>query len=188
VAAPNVASIDRYRPLLRLQARQIRLRLDAQLKGLWESSDLVQDAFCRAVAKVDQFRGTTAGELVVWLQRILANIAKDKIKAAQRQKCDVGRLQALEQVVEDSSIRLDAFLAAQQSSPSERVARAEMLAQAAAAVEQLPEDQRDVIIYHYLHGKPVAQIAEQMGKTEKSVAGLLYRGMAQLREQLGTRS
>jgi RNA polymerase sigma-70 factor (ECF subfamily) len=183
VAAPSVASIDRYRPLLRLQARQ--LRLDAQLKRLWDSSDLVQDAYCRAVAKFDQFRGTSEGELVVWLQRMLENIVRDKIKAAQRQKRDVGRLQSLEQLVEDSSIRLDAFLAAQQSSPSERAERAEMLVRAAAAVEELPEDQRDVIICHHLHGKRVTEIAEQMGKTEKAVAMLLYRGMAQLRKELG---
>jgi RNA polymerase sigma-70 factor (ECF subfamily) len=183
VPAISAASIDRFRPLLRLQARQ--LRLDARLKRLWDSSDLVQDAYCRAVAKFDQFRGATEGELLVWLQHILANIAKDKIKAARRLKRDIGRLQSLEDAIEQSSIRLDAFLAAQQSSPSARAAGIELLAQAAAAVEELPEDQRDVIIYHYLHRKRVAEIAEQLGKTEKSVAMLLYRGMAELRKQLG---
>src|ERR1700674_1403211 len=100
---PSVESLDRYRPLLRLQARQ--LLLDPRLKRLWDGSDLVQDAFCRAIEKFAQFRGTTDGELVVWLQRILANMAKDKIVGARRQKRDVGLLQSLEQAIEDSSVR-----------------------------------------------------------------------------------
>jgi RNA polymerase sigma-70 factor (ECF subfamily) len=179
---PSVASLDRYRPLLRLQARQ--LLLDPRLRRLWDSSDLVQDTFCRAVARFDQFRGTTDGELVVWLQRILANLARDKITAARRQKRDVGLLRSLEQLVDDSSVRLDAFLAAQQSSPTERAERAEMLVRLAVAVEQLPEVQRDAMIYHHLHGLRVAEIAERLEKTEKATAMLLYRGMAQLRKLL----
>jgi RNA polymerase sigma-70 factor (ECF subfamily) len=175
-------SLDRYRPLLRLQARQ--LLLDPRFKRLWDSSDLVQDAYCRAIEKFDQFRGTTDGELVGWLQRILANTAKDKITAGRRQKRDVGLSRSLEQAVEDSSVRLDAFLAAEQSSPSGRAERAEALVQLAAAMELLSEEQRDVIIYHHLHETPVAQIAEHMGKTEKAVAMLLYRGMARLRKLL----
>jgi RNA polymerase sigma-70 factor (ECF subfamily) len=182
MAALSEESLERFRPLLRLQARQ--LLLNPRLKRLCDSSDLVQDAFYRAVAKFDQFRGTTDGELVVWLQRILANSAKDKIAAARRQKRDVGRLRSLEELVDNSSVRLGAFLAAEQSSPSQRAERAEELLRLASAVEQLPDDQRDVIIYHHLHETPVSQVAEYMGKTEKAVAMLLYRGMARLRELL----
>jgi RNA polymerase sigma-70 factor, ECF subfamily len=111
VPAPTEWSLERYRPLLRLQARQ--LQLDPRLKALWDSSDLVQDAYCRAIEKHDQFRGTTEGELVRWLQRILANTVKDKIDAARAKKRDIGLMQSLEQAVADSSGRLEAFLAAE---------------------------------------------------------------------------
>ncbi len=185
MAAPNEWSLDRYRPLLRLQARQ--LQLDPRLKRLWDSSDLVQDAYCRALKKRDQFRGTSEDELVRWLQRILANIVKDKIDAARAEKRDIGRVQSLEQAVTDSHVRLDAFLAAAQSSPSEQAERGEMLLRLAAALDQLPEDQRDVIIHHHLHATPVAEIAERMGKTPKAVAMLLYRGKRRLHELLAER-
>jgi DNA-directed RNA polymerase specialized sigma24 family protein len=49
---------------------------------------------------------------------------------------------------------------------------------------RLPEPQRDVIIYHHLHAMPVADIAERMGKTDKAVAMLLYRGKRGLHELL----
>jgi RNA polymerase sigma-70 factor, ECF subfamily len=182
VAAPNDWSLERYRPLLRLQARQ--LQLDPRLKQQWDSSDIVQDAYCLAIAKRDQFRGTTEGELICWLQQILANIVKDKIDAANAGKRNIGRAQSLDEAITESHVRLEAFLAAEQSTPSEQAERGETLVRVAAALDQLPEDQRDVIIHHHLHGAPVAEIAKRMGKTKKAVAMLLYRGKRRLHELL----
>jgi RNA polymerase sigma-70 factor (ECF subfamily) len=53
-----------------------------------------------------------------------------------------------------------------------------------AALERLPEDQRDVVMLRDLMNQPVAQIAQQLGRTERSVAGLLLRGRQKLRELL----
>ena len=181
--APSIAeSLERYRPLLRLRVRQ--LQLDPRLKRLWDSSDIVHDVYCRALEKHDQFRGEPGGELVRWLQRILDNIVTDKIRAAHADKRDIDREQAMEAAVTQSSLRLDAFLADGQPSPSECVERKELLVRVAGALDQLPAVQRDVIIYHHLHGVPVAEIAGQMDKTEKAVAMLLYRGKCRLRALL----
>jgi RNA polymerase sigma-70 factor, ECF subfamily len=184
--SPSPASLERYRPLLRLQARQ--LQLNPRLKRQLGSSDLVQDAYLRAVEKFDQFRGTSEGELVCWLQRILANIVKDKIAAAYAQERDFRRVRSLEQLVAESSVRLDKFVAAAHSSPSERAERNEMLVRLAAALDQLPEEQGDVIIHYYMHDRPVAEIAEDMGKTEKAVGDLLYRAKRRLRKPLEERA
>jgi RNA polymerase sigma-70 factor (ECF subfamily) len=59
-----------------------------------------------------------------------------------------------------------------------------MLLRLASAIDQLPEDQRDVLMQRDLLGASVSQIAEQLGRTEKSVAGLLLRGRRRLRELL----
>ena len=182
--APSIAeSLERYRPLLRLRVRQ--LQLDRRLKRLWDSSEIVQSVFRRALENLDQFEGgQSEGKLVRWLQRILENVVKDKIRAAHAEKRDIDREQPMEAAVTESSLRLEAFLAADQSSPSERAEREELLVRVAGALDQLPAVQRDVIIYHHLHGTPVAEIAGRMGKTEKAVAMLLYRGKCRLRELL----
>jgi RNA polymerase sigma-70 factor (subfamily 1) len=176
VSQPSDWSLERYRPLLRLQVRQ--LQRDPRLRPLWDDSDLVQDAYCRAIEKRDQFHGTSEGELVRWLQRILANTVTDHLRAARAQKRDVGLVQSLEQAVNESSVRLDECLAAEHSSPSEQAERGELLVRLAAALDQLPEPQRDVIIHHHLHGAPVAEIALRVGKADEAVAMLLYRGNA----------
>jgi RNA polymerase sigma-70 factor (ECF subfamily) len=174
--------LERYRPLLRLQARQ--MQLDPRLQRRLDASDLVQEALLKAHENLGRFRGKTEAELVKWLQEILANTATDEARKARAQKRDVALEQSLQAVVAESSARLDAYLAVTQSTPSQQVEREELLLRIAAAVDQLPEDQRDVVIQRDLMGAPVTQIAEQLGRTEKSVAGLLLRGRRKLRELL----
>src|SRR5262249_53078681 len=146
--------------------------------------DLVQETLLRAHAHRHDFRGQTEAELVKWLQEILVNVLADEVRKARAQKRDVALEQSLQAVVADSSARLDAFLASNQSSPSQQGERKELLLRIAAAVAQWPEDQRDVIMQRDLLGSRVAQIAAQRGRSEKSVAGLLLRGRRKLRELL----
>jgi RNA polymerase sigma-70 factor (ECF subfamily) len=167
---------------LRLEVR--RLQLDPRLKRLWDSSDIAQDVYCKALEKFDQFEGESEGELVRWLQRILKNLVIDKIREAHADKCDINRVQAIEEALTESRGRLDEMLAARQSSPSEQAIRHERLLQLAKALEQLPKDQGDVIICHTLNRMPVKAIAVQLGKTERAVAMLHYHGMCGLRELL----
>jgi RNA polymerase sigma-70 factor (ECF subfamily) len=79
---------------------------------------------------------------------------------------------------------LAAYLADERASPAEQAERQERLLHVAAAINVLPEDQRTAVIQRDLLGASVAEIAEQMGRTPKSVAGLLLRGRAALRQLL----
>lgn len=178
--------LEEFLPLLRLEARL--LRLDPRLQPRFGLSDLVQIALDRANQGLAEFRGTTRGEVVRWLREILLNCLRDKVREEHAQKRDVAREQSLRAVAAESSARLDALLAADQTSPSEQVEQQERLLRLTAALdgalEQLPEDQRDVVILSKLHGLPAKEIAEQLGRTEKSVRLLLYRGI----KKLGTMS
>ena len=49
-------------------------------------------------------------------------------------------------------------------------------------VEVLPEDQRRAVELHHLQALPSAEVAELLGRSEASVAGLLRRGLKRLRE------
>jgi RNA polymerase sigma-70 factor (ECF subfamily) len=174
--------LDRYRPLLRLQIRQ--MELDPRLQRRFDSSDLVQETLLRAHGNLARFRGKTEAELVKWLQEILANVVTDEVRKARAQKRDVALEQSLEDIMAESSARLEEYLASNQVSPSRQAERQELLLRLAAAIDQLPEDQRDVVIQRDLLGASVSQIADQLGRTEKSVAGLLLRGRRKLRELL----
>jgi RNA polymerase sigma-70 factor (ECF subfamily) len=173
---------ERFRPLLLLQARQ--LGLDPRLRRRFDASDLVQETLLRAHQRREAFRGTTPAELARWLQEILANLAMDQVRRETADKRDATLEHSLHAAAADSSARLERWLAADQSGPEAAAQRHELLLHLAEALEQLPQEQRDVVILRDLQEMPLAQIAAELGRTEKSVAGLLLRGRRRLRELL----
>jgi RNA polymerase sigma-70 factor (ECF subfamily) len=87
--------------------------------------------------------------------------------------------------VEDSSRMLVNALPSPQSSPSERAARREQAVLLAEALDELPDDQREVLVLHHLEELTFPDIARQMERTIDSVKGLWTRGLAGLRRILG---
>jgi RNA polymerase sigma-70 factor (ECF subfamily) len=175
-AEPATRPVEDYRDYLHLLAR---LQLDPRLQGKVDPSDVVQQTLVKAHQYRDQFRGASAAELAGWLRRILANTLVD---AARKFGREIDLVHSLEQAVHDSSARLEGWLAAEQSSPSEIAQRQEMLLRLAGALARLPDDQRTAVELHHLRDGSVAEIASVMGRTEAAVAGLLRRGLKRLRE------
>jgi RNA polymerase sigma-70 factor (ECF subfamily) len=178
--------LDRYRDYLRLMAR---LQLDPQLQAKLDASDIVQQALLQAHEHRDQFRGASEAELVGWLRTILANTLAAAARRYLTEARDLGREQSLQDSLAQSSARIESWLAAEQSSPSEHVMRVEQLVRLAGALAQLPADQRQVVELHHLKGWQVANIAEAMQRTKPAIMGLLFRGLKRLRtllEESGT--
>jgi RNA polymerase sigma-70 factor (ECF subfamily) len=169
--------LDHYREYLRLLAR---LQLDPRLKGQLDPSDIVQQTLLRAHERLDQFRGRSDEEMRAWLRAILARGLVDAVRKFGRQKGD--RSRSLEASLEQSSAKLEAMLASEESNPSQRALRAERLIELAEALARLPEDQRTAVELRYLQGLAVPDVAERMERSTVSVTGLLYRGMTALRD------
>lgn len=174
-------SWEAHREYLELLAR---LHLPPRLRSKLDPSDMVQRTFLKAHQNLEQFRGQTETELAAWLRRILANTLTDAVREFDGPVRDVAHERSLEQTIAASSARLEALLAGSGTSPSAGAAREEELARLATALAELPEDQRTAVELHHLQGCAVQEIAFEMQRTEASVAGLLRRGLAQLREVL----
>jgi RNA polymerase sigma-70 factor (ECF subfamily) len=172
---------ERFRDYLLLLARK---HLGGDLRGQLTPSDIVQQTLLEAHRKRGQFRGQSDAELAAWLRQMLAFGIADALRAQGRAKRDAARERSLEAALEASSARLADWLAADQSSPSQRAVRQEELLRLAGALARLPEDQRTAVELKHLHGRPVADIAQAMGRSETAVGGLLRRGMTRLRELL----
>src|SRR5262249_19732021 len=150
-----------------------RMHLDPRLRSKLDPSDVVQQTLIKAHQAEDQFRGTTDAERAAWLRRILANTLAD---ALRRFRAEVSRGHSLERALDESSVRLENWLAHAGQTPSEEAARQEQVLVLAAALARLPEDQRITVELHHLQGMPLTELAERMGKSEAAVAGLLRRG------------
>src|SRR5262249_19696099 len=173
--------LERFSDYLQLLAR---LQLDPRWQAKLDPSDIVQQTLLQAYQARDQFRGQSAAEQAPWLRQILARVLSNTVRDLGRAKLDVGRERSLERALEESSAHLEAWLAADQSSPSESVERHEQLLQLAAALAQLPQDQREAVTLHHLQGWSLAELAKHLGRSEAAVAGLLHRGFKKLRELL----
>lgn len=179
IDSSQAEEIARYEPYLRMLAR---MQMRASYKAKLGASDIVQQTMLQAVAAVDQYRGTTEAEWRAWLRQILVRQMCHLDRDLHRDKRDIRREQSMEQRVAKSSMRLEGLLAGDVGTPSQHAMAGESLVSLAEAIESLPEAQRDAIAMHYLEGLKLSEVAERLGKTTGSVAGLLHRGMKQLRQ------
>jgi RNA polymerase sigma-70 factor (ECF subfamily) len=169
-------SLERYRDYLHLLAR---VQLRAKLRAKIDLSGVVQQTLLEAV---QDRRGSQLP--LARLRRILANNLGDEIRKLTTAKRDVNREQSLEAALDASSARLEGWLAADNSSPSAHLEREEQALRLARALAELPEAQREALVLQHWHGCSLAEIAQQLDRTPAAVAGLLKRGLAQLRNVL----
>jgi RNA polymerase sigma-70 factor (ECF subfamily) len=160
-----------------------QLQIDARFRGHLDPSDLAQQTLLEAHQQREHFRGSTEGELAAWLRQMLKNNLKDEIRRLTRDRRDV-RLEQSLLALDKSSARVEAMLAADQTSPSKRAARNEELLQMAQALEKLPPAQQEAVRLHHLMGWSLSQVAEHLGRSQFAVVGLLNRGLQGLRKEL----
>ncbi len=154
----------------------VRTHVEPELQGRVDVEGVVQQTLLEAWRSAPE-RAGWAG----WLRRLLAHNLTDALREIRAGKRDVAREQALDDQMTASSAKLADFLATKQSSPSARLAREERAIRVAAALEQLPPAQREALVLQHWHGWSLDQIATHMERTPAAVAGLLKRGLRQLR-------
>ncbi|HWC65784.1 MAG TPA: RNA polymerase sigma factor [Thermoanaerobaculia bacterium] len=144
-------------------------RLVASILGPWrdvDAEDVVQEVFLRAWQRLDQFRGESS--IGTWLYRIAWTQALNRKRAARIRLPHV----PLESLAETAS-------GAEEMNSV--LARREV----AAAVEELPDLYRTVLLLHYWAGCGVAEIGELLQAPEGTVKSYLARGRERLRAALG---
>ena len=172
--------LDGFRVYLRLLAR---LQLRANLAGKIDLSGVVQQTLLEAYQACDSFP-RVAAQQAAWLRRALANNLADEIrKLGSRGKQPVAE-QSLEQALEASSARLEAWLAREESTPGREAVHTEQLSRLAEALLRLPDDQRQAVELHHLQGLTLAEVGRCLGRSREAAAGLVFRGLKTLRALL----
>jgi RNA polymerase sigma-70 factor (ECF subfamily) len=173
----NNEDIEDYRSYLLLMAR-LQLAKDPQNKIA--ASDIVQQTLFEAHQQRESLP-RNPDEICAWLRRILDNNIRDQRRHWRRQKRDIRREQPIEP--EDNADQaLASYVAAVHSSPSAQVMKAESLLELSDALWQLPERQREAILLHHFQGHQLAEVAQRLDTTDSAVAGLLHRGLLNLRK------
>ena len=158
-----------------------RVQLHRRLLAKVDPSDLVQQSLLEAHRGFDDFRGQTPQDWLGWLKHVVQHNAMDADKhyrgAARR---DLSREQSMTPA--DGSTSHAPWSPVDPSpSPSQFVLKSEAELRLAAAMEQLSDDYRQVILLRNLERLPFDEVAQQMDRSRGACQMLWARAVEQLR-------
>jgi RNA polymerase sigma-70 factor, ECF subfamily len=159
--AAFAALYDRYAPgVYRYLSARIREPADAE--------DLLHRVFVKVIESIGRYRSTGV-PFGAWLFRIARNTMIDEVRSRPRH------------------LAIDTLDTAGQHRSDDPVGSAERSAERAeirAALTELTEDQRDVVLYRFFAGLSTQETAVLMGKREGSIRALQFRAIQTLRRRL----
>jgi RNA polymerase sigma-70 factor (ECF subfamily) len=131
------------------------------LRDQHEAEDVTQHVFLKLMSVIHKYQPREV-PFTSWMLRVARNVAVDHLR--QRRPLPV------EEVYEPST----------QTDESGRDRRWGI----EQALEELPEDQRGVVVLRHLVGLSPGEIADRMGRTEASIHGLHHRARGAMRRKL----
>lgn len=148
----------------------------ARLGDEESAREVVQQTFCRAIEKLDSYRGEAA--LYAWFCRICHNCLVDYCRKTNQ---DAQRLLRIEDNLEVGAV-LEALTAANLENPESRARQRDLGRLVQAVLDYLPEHYGDVLEWKYVEGLSVKEIAARMETGPKAVESLLTRARNSFRE------
>jgi RNA polymerase sigma-70 factor (ECF subfamily) len=168
------------RPYVSLVARA---QIESWLQSKVDHSDLVQQTLLEAHRGLNNFRGTTDGEWLAWLKRIVQHNAADFVRRyGTAGKRRVAREVSLDARAGDDSEGRTRDPSDPGQTPSQIVLRREEELKISQAVSRLPEDYQEVIILRNLERLPFDEIAQRLGRSRPAVQMLWMRAIRKLQE------
>jgi RNA polymerase sigma-70 factor (ECF subfamily) len=139
------------------------------------TEDLVQEVFLAALGSLDKFRGES--RLYTWLRSIAFHKINDFYRRQAREPRPEEPLPGTDAVkLEQAADNEPAVFSAMESEETRQEVR--------QALVDLPEDYQEVLVLKYLEDLPVVEISQVMGRSPKSVEGLLSRARKAMRDNL----
>ena len=167
-----------YRGLIEKYQGRLYAVVYGMIRNREDARDLTQEAFVKAYRNLQSFR-LEAG-FYTWLYRIAMNLTIDFARKRKRR----GQLASFDENVaqhdEDGGI---AEIHVEEG-PGRLLERKQTLSRIMDAMEELPEDQRQVVLLRELEGLSYKEIAEAMGIPEGTVMSRLFYARKRLQKLL----
>jgi RNA polymerase sigma-70 factor, ECF subfamily len=131
------------------------------VRDRYEAEDITQDVFAKLMRVIGKYEERDV-PFAAWIMRVARNAALDHVRS--RRQIPVDEVWVSEDGNEQTSLEYTQALK--------------------AALAELPESQRQVLVLRHIGGLSPTEIAERLGKTEASIQGLHHRGRAALKLSL----
>ena len=174
--------LRRHRDRLR---RMVAVRFDRRLAARVDPSDVVQEALADAARKLPEYLKQRPLPFYPWLRRLawerLVKLYQRHIAAEKR---SVTR-ESPALLSDESALELVRWVFARGPSPSDLAMRAELSGRVHAALAQLSERDREVLVLRYLEQLATADIAAVLGATVGAIKVRHLRALERIRALLG---
>ncbi len=137
-----------------------------------QAADVVQDAFLKVHGSLGTLR--EPDKLRGWLYGVVRSCALD---AVRRRRRGPGALSAVDGAGE--------LIPADVPAPSAGAERGELRAGVLAAVRELPEQYREVVLMKYVDDRSYREISETLGISIETIESRLFRARKLLKDKLG---
>ena len=161
----------RYRPVVIRHLQRYPID-DADRK------DLLQEALLQVVRKLHTFRGDA--QFSTWLYRVTANAALMRMRSERRRRAT----SLDESNPEEHGIAPNSAGGEWAERADRRLEAHQLEVRLGQALADLPHAYREVVIEHYLEGRPLQGVADLLGASESAIRSRLHRARASLRKML----
>jgi len=180
------AMLEEYRPRLR---RMVTLRLDPRLHGRIDPSDVIQETYLEASARLAEYLHKPTMPFFLWL-RFLAGQKLVTLHRHHlgRQMRDAGREVSLYRgrLPEASSAALAAQLLGHEPRPSEAAVRAELKIRLQEALNSMDPLDREILALRHFEQLSLAETAQVLTLTESGACRRHMRALKRLKEMLSS--
>jgi RNA polymerase sigma-70 factor (ECF subfamily) len=166
-----------YRGLVEKYQGRVYAMVYGMLRNREDARDVTQEAFVKAYHNLDGFRLDSS--FYTWLYRIAMNLAIDLVRKRKRQK-QTSFEDGIATKDEDGGIAEHHH----EDGPRRALERKQLYARIMDALEQLPEDQKQVVLLRELEGLSYKEIAEVMEIPEGTVMSRLFYARKKLQKLL----
>lgn len=179
--------LERHRTALK---RLIQARLDPKVARRVDASDIVQDVLLEASGRLQGYLTDARMPFHLWLRQLAQDRMIDmhrRHRGAQRRSLDRERPLAGGAFGDQSSFDLANQLAAGELTPAAATIRRELEQRFLAALDQLDEEDRDILLMRHFEQLGNSEAAEVLGLSPAAAGMRHLRALRKLRAILGER-
>jgi RNA polymerase sigma-70 factor, ECF subfamily len=167
-----------YRGLVERYQGRIYAVCYGMVRNREDARDMAQEAFVKAFKNLSRFR--FGASFYTWLCRIAMNVSIDHLR---RQK--VRRAEQFDEGIATKDSAGVISLAHHRHSPSRDLERKRLHGRILEALDELPDEQKQVVVLREIEGLAYKEIAEIMDIPEGTVMSRLYYARKKLQKALG---
>jgi RNA polymerase sigma-70 factor (ECF subfamily) len=171
---------EAFRLLVERYQRKAYVQALGMLKDKDEAMDVAQEAFVKVYKYLDQFKGDSS--FYTWLYRIVANLCVDRLRkttsrspASQEYDDAVGRGEGAGAGILSTQLG---------TNPQKSVLRSELAEKMEAALAQIPEKHREILLLRELEGMSYEDLARILKIPKGTVMSRLFHARAKMQKLL----